>query len=119
MAGKKTNTASRTTKNSNSSRSKTSSNSKKSTTRKNTTRKSAANSRGKSSGKSTNTTRNKKQTKTNISDRVVTQKGNVFEEMDANKLFETVQELDSEKKYSINYPAFRKIESYKLISKNL
>ena len=86
MAGKKTNTASRTTKNSNSSRSKTSSNSKKSTARKNTTRKSAANSRGKSSGKSTNTARNKKQTKTNISDRVVTQKGNVFEEMDANQI---------------------------------
>lgn len=41
------------------------------------------------------------------------------EEMDANKLFETVQELDSEKKYSINYRAFRKIESYKLISKKL
>ena len=86
MAGKKTNTASRTTKNSNSSRSKTSSNSKKSTARKNTTRKSAANSRGKSSGKSTNTARNKKQTKTNISDRVVTQKGNVFEEMDASQI---------------------------------
>lgn len=86
MAGKKTNSASRTTKNSKSSRSKTSSNSKKSTARKNTTRKSTANSRGKSSGKSTNTTRNKKQTKTNISDRVVTQKGNVFEEMDANQI---------------------------------
>ena len=41
------------------------------------------------------------------------------EEMDANKIFETIQELDSEKKYSINYPAFRKIESYKLISKKL
>ncbi len=86
MAGKKTNTASRTTKNSKSSRSKTSSNSKKSTARKNTTRKSTTNSRGKSSGKSTNTARNKKQTKTNISDRVVTQKGNVFEEMDANQI---------------------------------
>lgn len=86
MAGKKTNTASRTTKNSKSSRSKTSSNSKKSTARKNTTGKSTSNSRGKSSGKSTNTTRNKKQTKTNISDRVVTQKGNVFEEMDANQI---------------------------------
>ena len=86
MAGKKTNTASRTTKNRNSSRSKTSSNSKKSTARKNTTGKSTSNSRGKSSGKSTNTTRNKKQTKTNISDRVVTQKGNVFEEMDANQI---------------------------------
>ena len=41
------------------------------------------------------------------------------EDMDANKIFETVQELDSEKKYSINYPAFKEIESYKLISKKL
>ena len=41
------------------------------------------------------------------------------EDMDANKIFETVQELDSEKKYSINYPAFREIESYKYISKKL
>lgn len=41
------------------------------------------------------------------------------EEMDANDIFETVQELDSEKKYTINYPAFRKIESYKYISKKL
>ncbi len=41
------------------------------------------------------------------------------EEMDANKLFETIQELDSEKKYSINYPAFHEIESYKHISKKL
>ena len=41
------------------------------------------------------------------------------EEIEANKIFETVQELDSEKKYSINYPAFRKIESYKFISKKL
>ena len=32
---------------------------------------------------------------------------------------QAVQELDSEKKYSINYPAFRKIESYKYISKKL
>ena len=41
------------------------------------------------------------------------------EDMDANKIFETVQELDSEKKYSINYPAFQEIESYKYISKKL
>ena len=41
------------------------------------------------------------------------------EDMDANKIFETVQELDSEKKYSINYQAFREIYSYKYISKNL
>ena len=41
------------------------------------------------------------------------------EDMEASKIFETVQELDSEKKYSINYPAFRKIESYKNISKKL
>ena len=41
------------------------------------------------------------------------------EDMEASKIFETVQELDSEKKYSINYPAFRKIESYKYISKKL
>ena len=41
------------------------------------------------------------------------------EDVEANKIFETVQELDSEKKYSINYPAFRKIESYKYISKKL
>ena len=41
------------------------------------------------------------------------------DEMDANDIFETVQELDSEKKYTINYPAFRKIESYKYISKKL
>ncbi len=41
------------------------------------------------------------------------------EDMDANIIFETVQELDSEKKYSINYPAFKEIESYKLISKKL
>ncbi len=41
------------------------------------------------------------------------------EDMEANKIFETVQELDSEKKYSINYPAFQKIESYKYISKRL
>lgn len=41
------------------------------------------------------------------------------EDMDANKIFETVQELDSEKKYSINYPAFKEIECYKLISKKL
>ena len=41
------------------------------------------------------------------------------EDMDANKIFETVQEMDTEKKYSINYPAFREIESYKYISKKL
>lgn len=41
------------------------------------------------------------------------------EDMEANKIFETVQELDSEKKYLINYPAFQKIESYKYISKKL
>ena len=41
------------------------------------------------------------------------------EDMDANKIFETIQELDSEKKYTINYPAFRRIESYKYISKRL
>lgn len=41
------------------------------------------------------------------------------EDMEANKIFETIQELDSEKKYSINYPAFREIESYKYISKKL
>lgn len=41
------------------------------------------------------------------------------EEMEASNLFETIQELDSEKKYTINYPAFRKIESYKYISKKL
>ena len=41
------------------------------------------------------------------------------EDMEANNIFETVQELDSEKKYSINYSAFHKIESYKYISKKL
>lgn len=41
------------------------------------------------------------------------------EDMEASNIFETVQELDSEKKYSINYPAFHKIESYKYISKKL
>ena len=41
------------------------------------------------------------------------------DEMDANDIFETVQELNSEKKYTINYPAFRRIESYKYISKKL
>ena len=41
------------------------------------------------------------------------------EDMEANKIFETVQELDSEKKYSINYQALREINSYKYISKNL
>lgn len=41
------------------------------------------------------------------------------EDMYANKIFETVPELEPEKKYKINYPAFREIESYKYISKNL
>ena len=41
------------------------------------------------------------------------------EEMNPNSLFETVQEMEPDKKYKINYPAFKKIESYKLISKNL
>lgn len=41
------------------------------------------------------------------------------EDVEANAIFETVQELDSEKKYSVNYSAFRKIESYKYISKKL
>ena len=41
------------------------------------------------------------------------------EDVEASDIFETIQEFDSEKKYSINYPAFRKIESYKYISKKL
>ena len=41
------------------------------------------------------------------------------EDLKPSDIFETVQELDPEKKYSINYPAFRKIESYKNISKKL
>ena len=41
------------------------------------------------------------------------------EDIEANSIFETVLELDSQKKYLINYPAFRRIESYKYISKKL
>ena len=40
-------------------------------------------------------------------------------EMEATDIFETNPELDNEKKYSINYSAFKKIESYKNISKKL
>ncbi len=41
------------------------------------------------------------------------------DEMSAVDLFEGPVEMESETKYSINYPAFRKIESYKLIAKKL
>ena len=40
-------------------------------------------------------------------------------DMNASSLFEGVVEMEPEKKYSINYPAFRKIESYKKIAKRL
>ena len=41
------------------------------------------------------------------------------EDMNPNTLFETVPELDSSKKYTIQQSAFEKIESYKKISKRL
>ena len=41
------------------------------------------------------------------------------EDMNPSTLFETVPELDSSKKYTIQQSAFEKIESYKKISKRL
>ncbi|MBR1572607.1 MAG: DNA translocase FtsK [Lachnospiraceae bacterium] len=85
MAGKKNSTASRTTKNSKLSRAKTSSNSKKSTSGKTSTRKTSTNSRGKNTNRTTST-RNKSQNKTNISNKVVAQNGNVFQELDSDQI---------------------------------
>ena len=85
MAGKKNSTASRTTKNSKSSRAKTSSNSKKSTSGKTSTRKTSTSSRGKNTNRTTST-RNKSQNKTNISNKVVAQNGNVFQELDSDQI---------------------------------